>query len=94
MPVKRFWFYNRQVDRLAAEEDLRMINLLVAVTSSEAYGKAVEGLRKSMGEIYVAMPVHHTMTVNGDDGEMDPEFDRSALLALKRHCTRKVESQE
>jgi hypothetical protein len=95
MPIKRFWFYHKQVDRLAAEEDLRMLNLLAAVTSSEAYGNTVEKLRRSMGEIYVMMPVQNTLVVvDGKVEELDPEYDRGALLALKRHCTRKVESQE
>lgn len=79
MPVKRFWFYNKQVDRLAAEEDLRMINLLASVTSGEAYGKAIDNLRKQMGEIHVIVPVARTF--NAD--EIDPEFERDKLRALK-----------
>lgn len=86
MPAKRFWFYNKQVDRLAAEEDLRMINLLASVTSGDAYGKATENLRKQMGEIVVLVPVSSTLII--DDGKRDPQFDRAAFLALKVNAAR------
>lgn len=80
MPIKRFWFYNKQVDRLAAEADLRMINLLASVTSGEAYGKAVENLRQQMGQISVVVPV--VRSFNAD--ERDPTFERDKLRALKQ----------
>jgi hypothetical protein len=89
MPIKRFWFYNKQVERMAAEEDLRMIELLAAVTSSEAYGKKLEDLRNIKGEIYVLMPETPTLVLDGND-EMDPEFDRAAFHALKAKIAAQV----
>lgn len=80
MPVKRFWFYNRQVDRIAAEESLRFIDLLAAVTSKEAYGERVKALEKQMGEIYVLVPEETTLEVNSG---LDPEFQVDKLKALQ-----------
>lgn len=85
MPIKRFWFYNKQVDRVRAEEDLRMISLLAAATSGEAYEKAIEGLEKQLGKIVVMVPVATTLEVNG----LDAEYERAKLLALKASISRR-----
>lgn len=82
MPLKRFWFYSRQVDRLAAEESLRMLNLLASATSGEAYSQTVEKLQQQMGQIYVSQPTAQSLAVVDENG-LDPEFDKASLLALK-----------
>lgn len=84
MPVKRFWFYNKQVDRLAAEDDLRTLHLLGSATSNDAYKKAHEGLRKQMGEIFVIAPEASTLVINTETtNEPDPAFNRAGLHALR-----------
>lgn len=83
-PIKRFWFYNKMVDRVRAEEDLRLVHLLASATSGEAYGKAIEGLERQMGEIVVLMPVSNTFDVDGPD----PEYERGKLLNLKAKLAR------
>jgi hypothetical protein len=88
MPVKRFWFYTKQVDRLAADEDLRMLSLLGAVTSSEGYKQRFDYLTKAVGEISVLMPEDPVFNLDEDGqpvdtSEMDPEFDRAAFHAFK-----------
>lgn len=84
MPIKRFWFYNKQADRVRAEEDLRMINLLASVTSKDAYESALNGLYRQMGEIIVKAPGSEMLDVDGPD----PEYERDKLLALKASLAR------
>lgn len=52
LPVRTFWFLNEQIDRLAAEESLRGIDLALA---GQMDGKGVkqlsEGLQRQMGLI-------------------------------------------
>ncbi|GAA4525522.1 hypothetical protein GCM10023174_10260 [Chelativorans composti] len=84
MPLRRFWFFVSQVDRLRAEEEIRQLRVLAAVTSSDAYKKAIEVLQEEMGEIYIWEPlkVPPEMRVDPETG-LDPEFDREGLRALK-----------
>ncbi|MBA8881730.1 hypothetical protein [Phyllobacterium myrsinacearum] len=56
-----------------------MINLLGSVTSAESYGKAVDQLHKSMGEIWVMAPKAQVFDADAPDAE----FDRTAFKALK-----------
>lgn len=94
MPVKRFWFYNKQVDRLAAEESLRHVEIMAAVTSSETYSALLSKLQRQMGEIYVAAPGTNSLDTQSLDGELDPEFDREGLRRLKaRHCAPKPKAE-
>lgn len=81
LSIKRFWFLNRSIDRLRAEEDLRRIQLLASVGSSEAYKSATEHLDAQMGTIAV-MEDKRTELVLDDNGQ-DPEFDRAGLQKLK-----------
>jgi hypothetical protein len=82
-PIKRFWFLNRQVDRLRAEEELRQISLLAAAGSQESYTKAIENLEKSLGEIAVFQPVAKVFDIKTQG--RDPEFDQAGLHALASH---------
>lgn len=91
MPIKVFWYLNKQVDRLRAEEELRQASILAAITSQEGYEKALENLRGQLGEIAVFEPSVTTLNLDAatDEG-LDPEFDRAGLMALKaRHCAPK-----
>jgi hypothetical protein len=45
-----FSLYNRNVGRLRAEEDMRLINLLASSQSSEGYGNTTKRLLEEYGE--------------------------------------------
>lgn len=79
--MRRFWFLNRQIDRLEAATGLSQISILASATSPESYQQAVEGMKRVVGEIAVVEP--SVSYLDMDDGKMDPEFDRDGLLALK-----------
>ena len=81
-PIKRFWFLNRQVDRLRAEDDLRRMKVLVAVNSNESFQQALDGFTKQMGTIAVFEEKTREL-VNDPETGLDPEFDRAGLHALK-----------
>lgn len=81
LSIKKFWFLNRSIDRLRSEEDLRRIQLMASVGSSEAYSSALNSLQTQMGTIAV-MEDKRTVLVLDENG-MDPEFDRAGLRALK-----------
>lgn len=84
LSIKRFWFLANQIERLRAEKDLRQIQLLASVGSTEAYKTARDYLKDQMGEIYVleadAPPTE--IRIDPETG-LDPEFDREGLRALK-----------
>ncbi len=81
MPVRLFWFYSRQVDRIRAEEDLRLLRVLAAAQSGEAMTKEAERLNQELGTVRVFAPVERTIVVDGQ--ERDPNFDKAALDALR-----------
>lgn len=83
LPLRRFWFLANQVDRIRAEEDLRLLQVLASSQSAEGYEKAVDSLREQMGQVYVWQPREMTLEVNVDKVERDPEFDRAGLQRLK-----------
>jgi hypothetical protein len=85
MPAKRFWFYNNQVERMMAEQDLRTLELLALSHSGEGIQKAFERLVAERGQIFVYQPIEKQL--NLDDDSLDPEFNRDGLAALKAaHC--------
>jgi hypothetical protein len=84
---RRFWALSNQIDRLRAETDLRQIRLLASHQSAEAYKMATEHLTSQVGQVYVWRKdvVSNKIVIDPDTGEeMDPEFDREGLRALKQ----------
>lgn len=94
MSIRRFWFYNKQVDRLEAEQNLRTIYLLGSVTSQEGFEKQVESLHTQMGEIFVYAPTTTTYVVDENNDELDPEFDRAGLEALRARIKKPIINQD
>lgn len=45
LPLRTFWSYNRQIDRLRAEEDQRQLRVAVATQNGEAATALIEALR-------------------------------------------------
>jgi hypothetical protein len=68
MPLRTFWSYNRQVDRLRAEEDIRQLNLLASHQDPEGCKQLGERLMRE-----IANPVH-----------VEQKFDSSQFDNLKK----------
>lgn len=87
LPKKRFFWLERQADRLAAGRDRRMLNILSAAgsTSQEVIESVLKRLDEEEGVIYefgAFVPAPMVLTEEG----LDPAFDREGLRALKaRH---------
>ena len=50
LPVRAFWVMNQNVDRLRAEEDLRQIQVGIAIQSDVNYRGTIEALNNERGE--------------------------------------------
>lgn len=50
MPLRSFWTFNKQVDRIRAEQDLRAIDVGGAMQSSDTYKAVTEKLRLERGK--------------------------------------------
>ena len=48
LPLRTFWSFNRQVDRLRAEADQRQLRLLAAAENPEAAKQLVQDLRMEL----------------------------------------------
>lgn len=89
LPIKTFWFLNRQIDRLQAEDDLRTLHLHASVGSKEGVETIHAQLQETYGQIFIEAPAASVMVVT-DAGKLEidrtkvhPDFDRAGLHALK-----------
>jgi hypothetical protein len=73
MPLKTFWLYSKNIDRILSEVDLRQLQLVASATSSEAYGSMQDRLRQQMGMI---------VKVKAQDAQ-EEQLDRAGLTDLK-----------
>lgn len=83
LDLKRFWFLVNQVDRLRAESDIRMLQLLGSVTSEETFNQATKNLRDELGQIYVWKETESVEFRIDPNTGRDPEFDRSGFDSLR-----------
>ena len=74
MPVVRFWLLNRSVDRIAAEESIRLAHVAGAVQSGDVYTSLMSSLRGQMGRV---------MEIDETNPRLDVGLDRVGLKALK-----------
>lgn len=75
MPVTRFWLLNRSVDRIAAEESIRLAQVAGAVQSGDSYTTLMTALRSQMGKVMEIENLDQEQLVEGPD--------RAGLAALK-----------
>jgi hypothetical protein len=68
LPLKTFWSFNRQLDRLRAEEEQRLLRVMACAQSAEAVTRMQQELRNQIGE-----PVEH-----------EKVFDASRFEELKQ----------
>ena len=53
MPLKLFWMMHKSIDRLTAEEDMRLAMTLISSESGEGFSSLMDNLRKQMGKVVV-----------------------------------------
>lgn len=81
----RFFWMNNMIPRIRAELHLELLKVLVAAQSTPEGLEAFEKeYRQELGTVYYHdQPVgKKTFTVE-DENELDPDFDRAGLRALK-----------
>lgn len=76
MPLKTFWLYSKNFDRILSEVDLRQLQLMASATSGEAYGRMQESLQKQVGQIVKLTPGARAQGAQ-------EELDRPGLADLK-----------
>lgn len=72
MPIKRFWLFHQNIDRIKAGDDIRAIAVSASVLSAEQYTKTIEGLLELVGVIIAR------------DQEVGGTRDVAAIEELKR----------
>lgn len=55
MPLRSFWSFNQQINRIRAEEDLRAIEVNGALQSGETYKAVMEKLQTERGQPVVVI---------------------------------------
>ena len=80
LPIKHFWLLNKNIDRLAAEEDQRQLMLLVAAQSEKGHDAFVENARKTIGDVVV---YDEDALAQEQIARAEAERDREGLMALK-----------
>lgn len=48
LPLRTFWSFNRQIDRLRAERDQRQVRIKASMSSAEGATELVESLRMEL----------------------------------------------
>ncbi len=79
-----FWLHSRMIDRLRAEEDLRVVRLLASPTSNELYQTVTKTLIEEMGKVTEADQSDKYEVVIDEKTGQDKNFDREGLMALKQ----------
>lgn len=77
MPLKTFWCFSKNIDRLMAETDLRMLQVVASAASGEAYGKLSDRLQGQVGTIVKMSGEALAATAQ------EETLDRAGLSALK-----------
>ena len=52
LPIEAFWMLNKNVDRIAAENDIRALVVAIHAQSGEGFKDLMEGLTKQFGRVF------------------------------------------
>lgn len=74
LPAKTFWMLHKNVDRLLAEDSLRLVEIGISSQSGEMAQKLGTALRKQMGTV---------VEIDEAAAAMNMPFDREGLNKLK-----------
>lgn len=79
IPLRAFWWYNSQIHRVRAEENLHMMDLFVlgAQQTGDFYSQVREAYTKQMGEYVVASKPQL-------NPELETEIHKGGLAKLRK----------
>lgn len=85
MPKSHFFWMNNMISRVRAEHHLELLRVLVAAQSTpEGLESFEKDYRQELGTVYYhSQPVGAKPLRVEDENELDPDFDRAGLRALK-----------
>lgn len=78
MPIRTFWSFSRNIDRIYAEQDLRMATMLIRRNSPEDMSAYIEELSRRMGRA-----VEFDEQALAREKAMNVKRDTAGLMALK-----------
>lgn len=87
MPAMRFWLMNRNIDRIAGEESIRLLDIGIGAQSGDGYKTMTKMYREHMGNVvqYSGGP---PIIFDPNDGIEEP--DRGGLAALRMMQNQKI----
>jgi len=74
LPIKAFWLMNRNIDRIAARQDLRRLSIAMCAQSSEAANHLRESLNAEGG----------TVVKTRQEDPLEAKRDEQGFAELKR----------
>ena len=74
LPIKRFWLLHQNVDRIQAEQDLRLVKVFAYAQSEDGFKALVEDLQKQMGKVVEIDEARSAME--------SASFDEEGLLSI------------
>lgn len=83
LPVRHFWFLVNQLERLKAEDNRDLLDILASAQSGEGYKAAREASDSVIGKVYYRQSQMPKQVVIDDVTGLDPDFDIQGLHALK-----------
>lgn len=85
MPAARFWMLHRNIDRVAAEESIRMLTMGASAQSGEGFKASMDDLRDQMGDVVI---YKEGAVVRSSAPES--QLDRGGLATLKMMSGQKI----
>lgn len=86
MPIRRFWFMNGCIERVAAQNDIRSLTIAaMAQSTGEAGRNYHDRLVLNVGEIYT-----YSDEYNSDKGLPNAERDQAGFEELKRIAAEQI----
>lgn len=74
MPVRRFWVMNNNIEKIQAQQNLRLLSLMNGSQSKEGSEQLIEHLNGELGDVVV---------YENGGVDLEPELDREGLEALR-----------
>jgi len=77
MSVRKFWVLNKNIDRINAETDHRLLMVMISAASGEGAQKLSDKLQRRMGQVAIFDEAKQALT------QAEAERDRAGLFELK-----------
>jgi hypothetical protein len=90
LPVETFWMLNKNIDRIAAENDMRAAQIGIQVQSGEGFKDLMDNLRKQLGVVFTYDEGKRAMAAKRDKLNEEQKADLNALGDLSNVSTRRA----